>query len=104
MNFEHMAVESPVAQGFAEFHGVGKVGMNWRWEERGGWWMCTASPHFVRGRQYVGCSVIPRPASFDLSGGEKNPVWSLRSVLAPGLRSQAAGGARAGATNASCAG
>jgi hypothetical protein len=45
--------------------------MNWRWEESGGWWMCTASPHFVRGRQYVGCSAIRRPASCGLSGGEK---------------------------------
>ena len=56
--------------------------------------MCTASPHFVRARQFVGCSAIPRPASCDLSGGEKNCVWSLRSSLAPHLRSQAALGAR----------
>ncbi len=68
--------------------------MNWRWEESGGWWMCTDSPHFVRGRQCVGCSAIPRPASCALNGGEKNCVRSLRSSLAPNLRSQAALGAR----------
>src|SRR5713101_1661383 len=71
MNFQLLAVESPLAQGLAEFSEVRKLGMNWRWEERGGWWMCTASPHFVRGRQYEGCSGIPRSASYDLSGGEK---------------------------------
>ncbi len=54
MNFQLVAVENPLAQGFAEFSRAQKLGMNWRWEERGGWWMCTASPHFVRGRQYVG--------------------------------------------------
>ena len=71
MNFQLQAVESPLEQGLAEFSEVRKLGMNWRWEERGGWWMCTASPHFVRGRQYEGCSGIPRSASYDLSGGEK---------------------------------
>src|SRR6266436_6056329 len=94
MNFQLLAVESPLAQGLAEFSEVRKLGMNWRWEERGGWWMCTASPHFVRGRQYEGCSGIPRSASYDLSGGEKNSVRSLRSALAPNLRSQAAPGTR----------
>ena len=68
--------------------------MNWRWEERGGWWMRTASPHFVRGRLYVGCSAIQRPVWCDLSGGEKNFVRSLWSAFAPNLRSQAASGAR----------
>jgi len=68
--------------------------MNWRWEERAGWWMCIASPHFVRGRRYVGCLAIPRFASCGLSGGEKNFVRSLWSALAPNLRSQAAPGAR----------
>src|SRR5713101_4913934 len=75
MNFQLLAVESPLEQGLAEFSEVRRLGMNWRWEERGGWWMCTASPHFVCGRQYEGCSGIPRSASYDLSGGEKNSVW-----------------------------
>ena len=26
-----------------------KPGTNWRWEERGAWWMCTAAPGFGRG-------------------------------------------------------
>src|SRR5712691_13024433 len=94
MNFQRVAVESPLAQGFAEFSKAEKSGMNWRWEERGGWWMCTASPPFVRGRRYVGCLAIPSSASYDLSGGEKNSVWGLRSALAPNLRSQAAPGTR----------
>ena len=51
MNFQRVAVESPLVQGFAEFPKAPKLGMNWRWEERGGWWMRTASPHFVRGRR-----------------------------------------------------
>jgi hypothetical protein len=68
--------------------------MNWRWEECGGWWMCTASPHFVRGRRYVGCLAIQRSASYGLSGGGKNFVRSLWSALVPNLRSQAAPGAR----------
>jgi hypothetical protein len=49
-NFQRVGVESLLAQGFAEFSKVQKLGMNWRWEERGGWWMCTASPDSVRGR------------------------------------------------------
>src|SRR5712672_463154 len=71
MNFQCVAVESPLVQGFAEFSKAPKLGMNWRWEERGGWWMRTASPHFVRGRRYVECWAIPRSASYDLSGGGK---------------------------------
>src|SRR6266851_3303257 len=94
MNFRRVAVENPLAQGFAEFSRAQKLGMNWRWEERGGWWMCTASPPFVRGRRYVGCLAIPRSVSYGLSGGEKNFVRSLWSALAPNLRSQAAPGAR----------
>ncbi|HEV3109271.1 MAG TPA: protoglobin domain-containing protein, partial [Candidatus Binataceae bacterium] len=39
MNFQRVAVEIPLAQSFAEFSGVGKLGMNWRWQESGGWWM-----------------------------------------------------------------
>src|SRR5713101_8257099 len=66
--------------------------MNWRWEERGGWWTCTASRISSAGEGTGGCSEIPRFASYDLSGGEKNSVWSLRSTLAPNLRSQAAPG------------
>src|SRR5271166_6379416 len=89
-----IAVESPLAQGFAEFSKAQKLGMNWRWEECGGWWMGTASPPFVRGRRYVGCLGNPRSASHGLSGGEKNFVRSLWSALAPNLRSQAAPGAR----------
>jgi hypothetical protein len=71
-----------VAQGPAEFSRAQKLGMNWRWEECGGWWMCTASLDFVRGRQYVGCLAIPRSASYGPSGGEKNCVRSLWSALA----------------------
>ena len=74
-NFQRVAVESPLAQGFAEFSEGQKLGMNWRWEERGGWWMCTASPHFVRGRRYVGCLAIPRSASYGLTGREKNRLF-----------------------------
>ena len=77
MNFKLLAVESPLAQGLAEFSEVRKLGMNWQWEERGGWWMCTASPHFVRGRQYEGCSGIPRSGSCGSCAGEKNGLWSL---------------------------
>ena len=94
MNFRRAAVESSLAQGVAEFSRGQKLGMNWRWEERGGWWICTASPHFVRGQRYVGCLAMPGSASYGLSGGEKNFVRSLWSALAPNLRSQAAPGAR----------
>lgn len=94
MNCQHIAVESPLLQGFAEFSVVGKLGMNWRCEERGGWWTCTASPRFVRGRRYEGCSEMLGREWYGLSGGEKNSVWSLRSGFAPNLRSQAALGAR----------
>ena len=77
MNFRDLIAGSRFPQGFAEFPRVGKLGMNWRWEESGGWWMCTASPHFVRGRRYVGCLAIQGSASYGLSGGEKNFVRSL---------------------------
>src|ERR1700692_4308120 len=93
MNFRDLIAGSRFPQGFAEFPRVGKLGMNWRWEESGGWWMCTASPHFVRGRQYVGCSEIPRLVLCDLNVGEKNYVWGLRSGRGPNLRPQAALGA-----------
>jgi hypothetical protein len=70
MNCQYAAVESSLAQGFAEFPQAQKLGMNWRWKECGGWWTCTASPDFVRGRRYEGRLVIPRFASCGLSGGE----------------------------------
>ena len=34
MNFRRVAVENPLAQGFAEFSKAQKLGMNWRWEAR----------------------------------------------------------------------
>ncbi len=49
MNFQREAVESSLAQGLSEFSKAQKLGTNWRWEERGGWWMCTAAPGFGRG-------------------------------------------------------
>jgi hypothetical protein len=36
MDFQRVAVDCPLAQGFAEFSKPQKRGMNWRWEERDG--------------------------------------------------------------------
>jgi hypothetical protein len=36
-NFQRVAVETPLPQGFGEFSEAQKLGMNWRWEECGGW-------------------------------------------------------------------
>jgi hypothetical protein len=89
-NFQLLAVESPLAQGLAEFSEVRKLGMNWRWEERGGWWMCTASPHFVRGRQYEGwnaTAISPsRPSSpwakrsHTLSSSRKSSIAAMKAL------------------------
>src|SRR5271170_3651139 len=76
MNIRDQIAGSLFPQGFAEFLRVGKLGMNCRWEENGGRWMCTASPYFVRERHYVGCSAIRRPASCGLSDGKK-PVCGV---------------------------
>jgi len=50
MNFHYLGAKGGLPQGFAGFSRVGKLGMDWRWEDLGGWWTYTASPHFVHGR------------------------------------------------------
>src|SRR5271167_1469645 len=74
MNFGRLGAKNLLLQGFAGFYEVRKLGINWRWEDLGGWWNCTASPHFVRGRQYVVYSETPMSVSCGLNGGEKNSV------------------------------
>ncbi len=48
--FHGLVAEGRLRQRFAEFSGVGKLGMNRRWEDLGGSWTYTASPDFVCGR------------------------------------------------------
>ena len=50
--FHRLAAESPLRQRFTEFSGVGKCGINRRWEDRGGSWTSTACSDLV-----VGCFV-----------------------------------------------
>ncbi len=67
--------------------------MNWQWKERGGWWTCR-SPAFRPRAAVCGVFGAPKARVVQRERRGKNPVWSLRSVLAPNLRSQAALGAR----------
>src|SRR5437870_3808337 len=94
MNCQHLAVENPLPQGFAEFSGVRKT-----WHELA---MRRARrlvdvyrfPAFRPRAAVRGVFGDPKARVVRLERRGKNCVWSLRSSLAPNLRSQAALGAR----------